>query len=246
MSSSLTSSLGTRVAEFTDPYTYPGTTVLRNRFGIEDRDELAVAEYEASWIRREQIAEGAVTGKFDLAHLQAIHHWLFQDIFEWAGDLRTVNISKGTSRFLHAGSLQTGTQHTFEGVARSRLTGGPLTDDEFLDAAASLLGDINYLHPFREGNGRTQRAFLDQLAAHGGRELAWRNVTEEENITASATAVQDPNTPLLREMLARVLEPPLDGLRILDAGVYRVGSPTSVTGDGDEGGLGKLRSFPGN
>ena len=228
------------MSEFTDPYTYPGTTVLRNQFGIEDRGELAVAEADATWIRRAQIAEGAAPGAFDLAHLQAIHAWLFQDVFEWAGRLRTVNISKGTSRFLHAGSLLSGAQYTFEGAAREVLTRGPLPDDEFLDAAASLLGDINYLHPFREGNGRTQRAFLDLLAAHGGKELSWRNVTEEENIRASATAIQDPTTPLLREMLVRVLAPSADGLRLLDARRGQYSSPTEVSGDG--GGLSTLRS----
>ena len=244
MRSSLTSSLGTRVAEFVDPYTYPGTTVLRNKFGIQDHSELELAEYEASWARRQQIAEGAVAGNFDLAHLQALHHWLFQDIFEWAGELRTVNISKGTSLFLHAGSLLSGAQYTFEGEPLRRLASGPLPEEEFLDNAAVVLGDINYIHPFREGNGRTQRVFLDQLAAHGGREFAWRNVTEEENITASAAAVQDPSTPLLREMLVKVLAPPIDGLSVLDAGVYRVGPPVEATDDGDEGGLGKLRSRP--
>lgn len=237
------SSLGTRVAEFVDPYTYPGSSVLRNRFDVRERDELAVAESDASWVRRQQIAEGAVSGCFDLAHLRAIHHWLFQDIFDWAGELRTVNISKGTSFFLPAPTLLSGAQYTFESEALARLVTGPLPDADFLDASAELLGSINYLHPFREGNGRTQRAFLDEIAAHGGRELAWRNVTEQENIAASAASINDPSSPLLREMLVKVIEPPHDGLSILDEGVYRVGAPLNVHDDQGSDGLERLRAF---
>ena len=229
--------------DFIDPYTYPGSTVLRNRFNIRDHDELGIAETEASWVRRQQIAEGAVTGNFDLAHLQALHRWLFQDVFEWAGLLRTVNISKGTSSFLPAGSILTGAEYTFGGDAIAHLRTGVVSDEEFLDATTELLGSINFIHPFREGNGRTKRVFLDQLAAHGGRELAWRNATEDENIAASAASVADPGTPLLRELITKVMRPPHDGLSILDAGVYQVGAPTTATGDADAGGLDALRRF---
>lgn len=100
----------TRVPDFADPYTYPDSTVLRNKFGIHDSAELALAESEASWVRRQLIAEGRVTGEFDFAHLRAIHRYLFQDIFDWAGEIRTVNISKGTSHFLTQPSLLVGAE----------------------------------------------------------------------------------------------------------------------------------------
>jgi cell filamentation protein len=80
--------------DFADPYVYPGTTVLINRFGIRESHRLAHAEYAATWARRRQLAEEPIAGSFDLQHLKAIHRWLFQDVFSWAGELRTVEIAK--------------------------------------------------------------------------------------------------------------------------------------------------------
>lgn len=84
---------------FEDPYTYPGTGVLRNLLGIRDKDELNEAEYRLTWARRQQLYRQPIQGSFDLAHLQAIHRHLFQDLLDWAGELRTVNISKADSDF---------------------------------------------------------------------------------------------------------------------------------------------------
>ncbi len=244
MTSSATPSLGTRMAEFVDPYTYPGTTVLRNLLGITDRAALAIAEPDITWGRRQQLATGAVTGAFDFPHLCAIHHWLFQDVYEWAGRTRTVNISKGTSHFLPAPSIRTGADYTFSSDAAAALRSGPLSDEEFLRNATELLASVNYIHPFRDGNGRTQRAFLDALAAHGARELAWRNVAGAENITASAASVDDPDSPLLRQLVEKVMRPPADGLSLLDPGVYRTAAPSSSTSREDDGlsHLGRYRS----
>ena len=75
-----------------DPYVYAGTSVLRNRLGILNADELDRLERQ---LVRERILEGIPSGDFDLRHLKAIHHHLFQDIYEWAGKIRTVEISKG-------------------------------------------------------------------------------------------------------------------------------------------------------
>lgn len=220
--------------EFIDPYVYPGTSVLRNKFGIRDREELSRAEYAATWIRRQQLEERRAEGRFDLEHLRSLHHQLFQDVFDWAGNLRSVDIAKGASHFMPAMSLISGATYTFDLLASGPLLRGSVTDDEFLEHASTLLGNLNYIHPFREGNGRTQRAFLDDVAASSGRMLTWRNVSEEENISASAASVADPNTPALKLLLAKVILPPFDTRPILDDGVYRVISPVTVTLPGDE------------
>ena len=237
----------TSVSDFVDPYVYPGTTVLKNRLGIMSHGELSEAEVEITWGRRQQLADGAVTGSFDFDHLCAIHSWLFQDIYEWAGLIRTVNISKGSSHFLDVSKIETGAQHTFHTPSHALLISGPLSPLEFVAAAADLLGDINYIHPFREGNGRTQRAFLDALAAHGGRELAWRNVSENDNIAASAASLADPTSPALAALLEKVIQPPHDGLSVLDHGVYTVGPPNQVSpAAGADNGLDRLRSYSGD
>jgi cell filamentation protein len=97
--------------------------------------------------------------------------------------------------------IETGAYYTFSTPSYERLVSGWLDSDEFVAAAAALLSDINYIHPFREGNGRTQRAFLDALAAHGGRELAWRNVSEDHNVEASAASLADPKSSALVRLL---------------------------------------------
>jgi cell filamentation protein len=85
--------------ESNDPYIYPGTRVLKNKAGLRDAESLKQHEYERSKIRIGQLHKNPVPGKFDLAHLQAIHAYIFQDVYEWAGQVRTINIMKGDTAF---------------------------------------------------------------------------------------------------------------------------------------------------
>jgi cell filamentation protein len=127
-------------------------------------------------------------GNFDTAHLRAIHRYLFQDVFPWAGELRVVNISKGNTNFgpaIHIGSALT---ELFERLAKEKqLTG--LSAFKFVERSAFYLGEINAIHPFREGNGRTQREFIRQLALHAGHPLSWSlegtGFTQQQMIDAS-------------------------------------------------------------
>lgn len=90
-----------------------------------------------------------------------------------------------------------------------------------------MLEQLNYLHPFREGNGRTQRTFLDQVAALSGRHLTWRNVTREENHQASVQAFNDGSGTAFEAMLRKTLEPPMDGLSYLSGSAYTVSDTVS-------------------
>lgn len=85
--------------EFGDPYAYPGTQVLRNIPGIRDEAALRAFEYEQAAIRTRELRDAPIPGKFDLEHLKAIHAYVFQDVYAWAGQLRTVNISKNGDAF---------------------------------------------------------------------------------------------------------------------------------------------------
>jgi len=82
-----------------DPYTYPGTHILRNKLGIRDEARLREFEYEQSASRIEELRENPVSGKFDLTHLKKIHQHIFQDVYHWAGVPRTVSISKDGDTF---------------------------------------------------------------------------------------------------------------------------------------------------
>ena len=147
-----------------DPYVYPGTRVLRNRFGIVDSRSLDRIERRYA-IQRSR--RGVPLGSFDLAHLRAIHHHLFQDVYDWAGELRTVEIFKGGNQFQFRQYIPTGMSDVHRRLTRAGFL-KRLPAAEFAREAGIIIGDINYIHPFREGNGRTQAQYLKQLAEQAG------------------------------------------------------------------------------
>jgi len=150
-----------------DPYLYPGTGVLRNKLGLTDAGKFDYYEREIVTMRaREDIPQG----DFDLKHLKAIHRHLFQDIFEWAGQVRTVEISKGESQFQFRQYIETGMADVHRRVVKSDFLRG-LERSAFAAEAARIMGDVNYVHPFREGNGRTQLQYLKQLSKRAGHPL---------------------------------------------------------------------------
>ena len=140
---------------FEDPYCYSGTTVLRNLLDIRDQAELSAFEVEISTLRAE---EPLPAGSFDSTHYRAVRHHLFQDVYEWAGQYRTVRISKGRNSFCYPEHIPGQMEMLFE-----RIRGGEAFDvigkEDFLNEITSFLSDLNAIHPFREGNGRTQLAF---------------------------------------------------------------------------------------
>ncbi|MGK9053961.1 Fic/DOC family protein [Neorhizobium petrolearium] len=150
-----------------DPYVYPGTRILKNKLDIRDAEELDRVERQYVWSR---IQEGIPHGHFDLAHLKAIHRRLFQDIFEWAGQVRTVEISKGGSQFQFRQYIETGMADVHRRIVKSNFLRG-LDRSSFAAEAGRIIGDVNYVHPFREGNGRTQLQYLKQLAERAGHPL---------------------------------------------------------------------------
>lgn len=187
-----------------DPYLIPGTGTLRNLLDITDADQLAIVEVRITEARNWQLQRGEVTipGNWDLAHLLAHHHHLFQDIYEWAGEVRTVNISKGSTEFCQAAYIESSARTIFDELASTDHLQG-LDRDGFTRDAAHLLSEINVLHPCREGNGRAQRAFLTSLARHAGWDLAWERVDPDQNLRASLAGYlgdEDPIRALLDDI----------------------------------------------
>lgn len=182
-----------------DPYLDLEHGVLRNRLALTDRAELARAEADHSALRLSQLYRRDLPGHYDLPHLQAFHRHLFGDVYDWAGELRTVAIGKGVA-FCAPADLAAAGERLFVQLARHRCLHG-LDRDTFVDALAWLLGEINGLHPFREGNGRTQRAFLGQLARTAGHPVRWAAMDPAENVAASRAAHLDGDRAPLRAML---------------------------------------------
>jgi cell filamentation protein len=167
-----------------DDYTDAATGVLKNRLGITTESALEEAEATFASVRSYELAGKPMPGDFDLAHLQALHRYLFQDVYEWAGQLRTIDITKGGNRFANFAYIESASHPIFKKLADEDFLSG-LDADKFSERAAHYLGEINALHPFREGNGRAQREFISQLAYRNGYLLDWKNITQADMVQAS-------------------------------------------------------------
>ncbi len=157
-------------SSFVDPYKDPAGDILRNKVGLRSAEALKVFEYEQSAARAVDLRQQPIQGKFDLEHLKAIHKALFQDVYDWAGETRSINISKGGSSFTKAGHIETIAARLADNLAKDRHLQG-LPKNKFVDRLAHHYAEWNALHPFREGNGRATREFIGQLARGAGYEL---------------------------------------------------------------------------
>ena len=178
-----------------DPYVYPETNVLRNLRHIRDAGQLSKFEAIATTRRTVELEHEPIQGRFDARHLQAIHHHIFQDVYEWAGAFRTVNISKSGDPFAFCEHIVSSLDQTFAELKREL----HLVDsdpDRFALRGAYYLGEINVVHPFREGNGRAQRELIRELGLHNGLMIDWRQVSREEMIEASRRSLRIDNAGL--------------------------------------------------
>jgi cell filamentation protein len=178
--------------ESLDPYPYPGTEVLKNVPNLRDPEQLAAFEANASSSGLVQLEESPVDGRFDIAHLKSIHGFIFQDVFSWAGQFRTVDIAKDGQLFGLARFLEPALDAVFKALAIERYLAG-LDRRPFAERAGHYLGEINAVHPFREGNGRTQREFIRELAVHGGHRVLWTRVTRQQMTDASIQSFKTGN-----------------------------------------------------
>jgi cell filamentation protein len=188
----------------TDRYTVPATTCLENKLGVSDPVQLRDIEAQVVSVRDVELARTVVPGEYNLAHLQEFHRHLFQDVYSWAGQLRTVDISKDGIRFgnwqfigeqLSAVLAELETENWLTGLQKHR----------FVERLSFSYGEINALHPFREGNGRAKRAFLRQLSASAGWRLDWSELSRAANIEASRHSMVTATTDKLIDVLTPVV-----------------------------------------
>lgn len=189
----------------TDPYVYPGSSCLRNRLAIRDPDALTRLEADQTAIILAQLGRERLVGRYDLVHLRAFHRRIFGDIYAWAGELRTVSIAKERSLFALPEHIESYLRRVLSELAGEQFLRG-LSREEFVDRVTHYHAELNAVHPFREGNGRTQRAFLGQLALDAGYHIAWARLDAERNLEASRASLQGDNR-LLQAMLNELVEP---------------------------------------
>jgi cell filamentation protein len=188
-----------------DPYVYPGTSVLRNLRGIRDPDTLNEFEAEASVRRIRQLEHKSPSGAFDTRHIQAIHHHISQDVYPWAGEFRTVDISKGGHLFGLSQHVVSSLNKTCAELKNKRYLDG-VDQRLFANRGAYYLGELNAILPFRDGNGRTHRESIRQLASKDGHSLDWTYITREEMIEASRQSFQSGDNAGLQALLRRSLD----------------------------------------
>lgn len=164
-------------------YCYPNTDVLMNKLGIKNPQKLFDAEKKITTLRMRELQDKPILGNFDFVHLKKIHKYIFQDIYEWAGEVRTVEIGKGnlfcTTPFIE--------EYAHSIFKKYFLQCFSIKDnkEEFIRAFARNYGDLNALHPFREGNGRAQREFARQLCLECGYGFTLAFTTHKEMLQAS-------------------------------------------------------------
>lgn len=193
--------------EFVDPYIDPETGVLNNLVGARTYDDLARAEGELVSLRMSELIErGNLHPTGTLDDFCRIHRALFQDIYAWAGSIRTVEIRKnldGAEFFLPSANIAMGIEWSRSELLRDNMLKG-LKRSAFLERLAYHYDNYNFVHPFREGNGRTQRLFWTLLCHDAGYDLDWRLVSGEENDEASRLAAEDRDYSQLVNMFSKI------------------------------------------
>lgn len=169
-----------------DAYCYPGTCTLINRLGLRDDVALSKAEHDLSQIAASEI--DFELPPYTLAYLQQIHRYLFKDVYSWAGELRTVDIAKADTRFCTVTRIEPEANKLFSALAQANWFEG-LARPDLIRAVAELFGDLNVIHPFREGNGRAQRILFEHIIVNAGYGIDWWEVDEGEWIQANIAAV---------------------------------------------------------
>lgn len=164
-------------------YCYPDSNVLKNRMGVRDSERLSQLERRLTMLRLLELIDKPIRGKFDLKHLQAIHKYIFQDVYEWAGEIRKVDIAKG-NMFCNVRFLSSQAAEIFGKLKEEDYLQG-LEENDFIQRLVYYFSEINALHPFREGNGRSQREFIRCLALYNGYVVKFANASKEEMMKAS-------------------------------------------------------------
>ena len=172
--------------EFDERYCYPHSDILMNKLGIRVAEELKKAEREITSVRLANARVHKIKGNFDLQHLMDIHKYIFQDIYDWAGEIRWVNIAKG-NMFCNYPFIEANAENLFRKLKQEKYLKETSENDMPL-RLAYYLSEINVIHPFREGNGRTQRLFIEYLAEENGYSVDFSQVTSDEMIRSSAEA----------------------------------------------------------
>jgi cell filamentation protein len=171
-----------------DFYCYPESDVLINVFDIRDKDALNAVEQQITALKIAQLEAMPPRGTFDLKHIRSIHRFIFGDIYKWAGQIRKGDfLIKGNSIFCRAMYIGSMAADIHGQLKADKFLRG-LEKADFINKLAYYMGEINALHPFREGNGRTQRLYFKQLCVKAGYDLEFSKTQKDTLVKADIAA----------------------------------------------------------
>lgn len=178
-----------------DIYCYSGTDVLINLLNIRDVEVLEEAEIAFTTERYLSYqSDKSDISQFNFSHLKFLHLYLFQDVYEWAGKIRKVDISKGNTRFCTFSRIELEEIMLFNNIPQ--LVNHTYFTDLIKDLA-NLFCELNLLHLFREGNGRTLRFFFEEMLFVLGYEITWPTISQNDWIDANIAGVYLELEPLI-------------------------------------------------
>ena len=171
-------------------YCYPDSMVLKNKLNIRDNNLLKTAEEEITLIKQMELLKNPMKGNFSKAHLMNIHKFIFEDIYPFAGKIRREQISKADTMFYPPDLIDRELDKVFAKIKEKNML--KETDEEkIFENLAYVMAELNIIHPFREGNGRSIREFIRLMAKRMRYDLNWGNVDKEELLEASILSVDN-------------------------------------------------------
>lgn len=166
---------------------YPGTTVLVNKLGIQEQAQLDESETLIVGVKSLQFELAPFPEPLDFAYYKRLHQFLFEELYEWAGAVRSINLSKQRTHFCPADEIESLAVSMFGRVEKMDFFCG-LPREDFIAELTDFYSSVNYLHPFREGNGRTQRLYFRQLAQRAGYRLNFAATDSDRMMIATIHA----------------------------------------------------------
>lgn len=192
---------------FIDPYIDQSTGILKNLLGATTTKDFEELEPQIVFANELELESVNISRTNDLTEVLLIHKQLFKDVFEWAGQIRTVDIKKNdedAEYFLVVSKIPGAANYVFTELAKENHLKG-LDEAEFAKRLAYHYDQLNYVHPFREGNGRVQRIFWTRVAHDAGYEIDWDKVVGDENDEASRLAAEEMDLSALEAMFNRIV-----------------------------------------
>lgn len=173
-------------------YCYPDSEVLVNKFDVKSWAELFKIENDITIYKLYMLREQGITGNFDVSHFVSIHKFLFEDIYPFAGLYRTENIAKDNFMFANWEFIEENMNMIFNELKSENYLEG-LEKEKLAERLSYYMAELNVLHPFREGNGRTTREFIRQLALKNGYNLDLSKFAPRDILRASIESVVNMN-----------------------------------------------------